>query len=79
MGARGRRAIHQHSWSGLGIDMAGVHATFLHDAILDWTSARTDERSALQTYQQRRDEHALPPFRETISLAADLRKAAPSP
>jgi hypothetical protein len=58
--------------------MAGVHATFLHEAILDWTSDRTDERSALQTYKQRRDEHALPAFRETVTLAADLRKAAPS-
>jgi menaquinone-9 beta-reductase len=75
----GDAAIHQDPWSGLGIDMAGVHATFLHEAILDWTSDRTDERSALQTYKQRRDEHALPPFRETVTLAADLRNAAPSP
>lgn len=75
----GDAAIHQDPWSGLGIDMAGVHATFLHDAILDWTSDRSDERSALQTYQQRRDEYALPPFRETVTLAADLRRAAPSP
>jgi flavin-dependent dehydrogenase len=75
----GDAAIHQDPWSGLGIDMAGVHATFLLDAILDWTSGRTDERSALHTYQQRRDEHALLPFRETVTLAADLRRAAPSP
>lgn len=73
----GDAAIHQDPWSGLGIDMAGVHATFLFDAILDWTSGRSDERSALQTYQRRRDEHALLPFRETVTLAADLRRAAP--
>ncbi len=75
----GDAAIHQDPWSGLGIDMAGVHATFLHDAILDWTSDRTDEQSALQAYQQRRDEHALPPFRQTVTLAADLSQAAPNP
>ena len=28
--------MHQDPWSGLGIDMAGVHATFLADAIVDW-------------------------------------------
>lgn len=74
----GDAGIHQDPWTGLGIDMAGVHATFLLDAILDWTAGRTDQQSALRVYQQRRDEHALIPFRETVALAADLRKAAPS-
>jgi flavin-dependent dehydrogenase len=74
----GDASIHQDPWTGLGIDMAGVHATFLLDAILDWTSGRSGERSALADYQQRRDEHALVPFRETVTLASDLRQAAPS-
>jgi hypothetical protein len=39
---------------------------------------RLDRRvSALEADQQRRDEHARVPFRETITLAADLSQAAP--
>ena len=31
----GDAGLHQDPWSGLGIDMAGVHATFLAEAIVD--------------------------------------------
>ena len=65
----GDAALHQDPWSGLGIDMASVHATLLADAVLDWTAGTTGEREALETYRQRRDEHALSSFRSTVALA----------
>ena len=58
--------LHQDPWSGRGIDMAGVHATYLADAILDGSFGR---------YHERRNAHALGAYRETVRLAADLRLA----
>lgn len=75
----GDAALHQDPWSGLGIDMAGVHATFLADAIRDWTSGTRDEHTALGDYHKRRNEHALSPFRQTVTLAADLRAMSRNP
>ena len=45
--------MHQDPWSGLGIDMAGVHAAFLADAIVDWVRGSADERTAFARYHQR--------------------------
>lgn len=70
----GDAALHQDPWSGLGIDMAGVHATFLADAVVDALQEGADERAAFDTYHARRNEHALEPYRETVHFAADLRK-----
>jgi flavin-dependent dehydrogenase len=70
----GDAAMHQDPWSGLGIDMAGVHATFLADAIIDWLRGSADERTAFARYHQRRNAHGLGPYHETVRFAADLRK-----
>lgn len=70
----GDAGMHQDPWSGLGMDMAGVHATFLADAIVDWLRGSADERTALAGYHQRRDAHGLAGYHETVGYAADLRK-----
>ena len=46
------------------MDMAGVHATFLAEAIAGGT---------LADYHERRNAHGLAAYRETVELAADLR------
>jgi flavin-dependent dehydrogenase len=70
----GDAAMHQDPWSGLGIDMAGVHATFLADAIVDRLRGSADERTAFSTYHERRNAHGLGPYHETVRYAADLRR-----
>lgn len=70
----GDAALHQDPWSGLGIDMAGAHATFLADAIVDALQEGADGNAAFGTYHARRNEHALEAYRETVHFAADLRK-----
>lgn len=72
----GDAALHQDPWSGLGMDMAGVHATFLADAIVAWLDGPADERTAMTTYHRRRNEHALSAYHETVRGAADLRTLA---
>ncbi len=69
----GDAALHQDPWSGLGMDMAGVHATFLADAIIDWLVGSVDERTAMASYHERRNAHALDAYHETVRGAADLR------
>jgi flavin-dependent dehydrogenase len=69
----GDAAMHQDPWTGLGIDMAGVHATFLAEAIIEWLHGSVDERTALAGYHERRDAHGLAPYQETVRFAADLR------
>jgi flavin-dependent dehydrogenase len=61
----GDAAMHQDPWSGLGMDMAGVHATFLADTILG--------NEPMASYHERRNAHGLPGYHETVSAAADLR------
>jgi len=68
----GDAGLHQDPWSGLGMDNAGMHATFLAEAIDDWFSGRVTEAEALEGYRRRRDEHALPGFEETATLGRDL-------
>jgi menaquinone-9 beta-reductase len=70
----GDASMHQDPWAGLGIDMAGTHATFLADAVTAVTRGGEDESTALARYHERRNEHALEPFRETVYYAADLRR-----
>ena len=69
----GDAAMHQDPWSGIGMDMAGVHATFLADAIVDWLQGDAPEQTALATYHERRDAHGLDAHQETVRLAGDLR------
>jgi flavin-dependent dehydrogenase len=68
----GDAAMHQDPWSGLGMDNAGMHATFLAEAIDDWFTGRAAEADAMDVYRRRRDQHALPGFEETASLGRDL-------
>jgi flavin-dependent dehydrogenase len=68
----GDAAMHQDPWTGLGMDMAGVHATFLADAIRDRLGG-TEERNAFGGYHERRNAHGLGEYHETVRYAADLR------
>jgi hypothetical protein len=56
------------------IDMAGVHATFLAEAIVDWLRGAADERTAFTTSHERRNAHGLGPYRDTVRYAADLSR-----
>ena len=73
----GDAALHQDPWSGLGMDMAGVHAGFLAEAIVGWLDGGAGERAAMTGYHRRRDAHALPAYHETLRGAADLRRSSP--
>ena len=53
--------------------MAGVHATFLADAIIDALHGSADERTALARYQERRNAHGLGAYHDTVRFAADVR------
>ena len=70
----GDAALHQDPWTGLGIDTASVHATFLAEAITEQLGEGKSESEALAGYHERRNEHALEQYRETVSFAADLRE-----
>ena len=70
----GDAGIHQDPWSGLGMDMAGVHAAFLAEAIVAWLGGAADERAALAGYHERRNAHGLDAYHETVRFAADLRE-----
>lgn len=69
----GDAGLHQDPWSGLGMDMAGVHATFLADAIADRLHG-AEEATAFGRYHERRNAHGLGAYRETTRYAADLRQ-----
>ena len=68
----GDAALHQDPWTGLGMDNAGMHATFLADAIDEALRGRSPEAAAFQGYRQRRDDHALEDFEITAVAGRDL-------
>lgn len=68
----GDAAMNQDPWTGLGMDNASIHASFLAEAIDAWLAGRMDERTALKEYAFRRDDHALPGFDSTAELGRDL-------
>jgi flavin-dependent dehydrogenase len=68
----GDAALQQDPWTGRGMEMASIHATFLADAVVDRLGGRATEDEALGRYQQLRDDHALVPFEETVTFARDL-------
>lgn len=72
----GDAGIYQDPWSGQGMDMAGLHATFLAEALISWLVDGQLETDALAGYHIRRNEHALPVFASTTSLATDLSQVA---
>jgi flavin-dependent dehydrogenase len=71
----GDASIHQDPWTGMGMDLAAVHATYLAEAIDGWLSGQVGERAAMVGYHARRDAHALEGFRETVELGRDFRVA----
>jgi len=70
----GDAGLHQDPWSGLGLDMASIHATFLTDALLAWFGQNASESDALASYHRRRNNHALAGYHRTVALARDLRQ-----
>jgi Dehydrogenases (flavoproteins) len=72
----GDASLHQDPWTGNGMDNAGVHATFLAEAIDGWLSGRSPEDQAFERYHARRDEFSLADLWETIELGRDLRQLA---
>lgn len=72
----GDAGMHQDPFSGLGIDNATVHATFLAEALLDWFAGNASEAEALARYHQRRDDDGLERYRWTVQTSRDLRQMA---
>jgi flavin-dependent dehydrogenase len=68
----GDASIHQDPWTGLGMDNASMHATFLADALVAWLDGREGESEALSRYHERRDAHALDGFHETVEIGRNL-------
>ncbi|MGC2034504.1 MAG: hypothetical protein WA761_03540 [Thermoplasmata archaeon] len=70
----GDAGMHQDPWTGLGMDNAGLHATFLADSIVRGLNDGESLAGALEEFHHRRDQHALEGYRETVRLAQDLRQ-----
>lgn len=68
----GDAAMHQDPWTGYGMDNAGVHASFLAEAIDAWLTGGEDEDVAMAGYIARREAHALAGFEFTATHARDL-------
>jgi flavin-dependent dehydrogenase len=68
----GDASLYQDPWTGLGMDNASVHATFLAEVLDDFLAGRAGEDESMTAYHRRRDEHALADFRETCKLGRDL-------
>jgi flavin-dependent dehydrogenase len=68
----GDSGLHQDPWTGRGMDLAGMHATFLAESIHTWLSGERSEKHALADYHHRRNTHALPIYRETVHYGRDL-------
>ncbi|MGC2034140.1 MAG: hypothetical protein WA761_01690 [Thermoplasmata archaeon] len=75
----GDAGMHRDPWTGLGMDNAGVHATFLADSIARGLSDGGSLASSLEEFHRRRDQHALEGYRETVRLARDLRQLSVTP
>jgi 2-polyprenyl-6-methoxyphenol hydroxylase-like FAD-dependent oxidoreductase len=70
----GDAGLHQDPCTGLGMDMASTHASFLAEALCQWFDGGLSQSEALASYHQRRNEQALEDYRRTVYLARDLRK-----
>ena len=68
----GDASLYQDPWTGLGMDNAAVHATFLAESLDEILSGRVREDESMASYHRRRDEHALAAFRETCDLGRNL-------
>lgn len=65
----GDAGLHQDPWSGQGMDMAGMHATFLADSLIGWLGDKLSEEDAFTRYHERRNAHGLPAYLATLSYA----------
>ena len=74
----GDAGLHQDPWTGRGMDMAGVHATFLAESIDAWLRGEKSDAESMATYHRRRNEHAIGAFRETVMFGRDLRAMFPT-
>ena len=74
----GDAGLHQDPWAGQGMDLAGTHAAFLADALIEWFAGNTSEEQALNTYHERRNAHALPLYHHTVTMGQDLRQPVAS-
>lgn len=72
----GDAGMHQDPWTGQGIDMASMHATFLAEELMAWFGGEKSEKEALSAFHARRNEHGLDVYDFTVTVAEDLRKAA---
>ena len=70
----GDASLSQDPWTGLGMDNAGVHATFLAEAVDDWLSGRVPESTSFARYGLRLNEHAMAGFDFTAELGRDLSR-----
>jgi hypothetical protein len=68
--------MHQDPWTGVGMDNASRHATFLADALGGWFGGDSSETDAMNSYRERRNEHAMESYRRTTTVAPDLRQLA---
>lgn len=74
----GDAGVHQDPWSGFGMDMAGVQARWLAQALISWWRGDRSETDALQMFRRQRDEHALERYRTSVEFGRDLRLLAES-
>ena len=74
----GDAGLHQDPWTGLGIDNAMVHATFLAEALAGWFAGQAGEDEALAQYHRRRDDDALAGYRMTVAMSRDLSQPPPA-
>jgi flavin-dependent dehydrogenase len=72
----GDPGMHQDPWTGLGMDMAAIHAVDLAESIRKSLRGEVSEGVALESYQRYRNDSGLPDYRETVTLARDLGRAA---
>lgn len=60
-------------WSGMGIDHATTHATFLADALDSWLREDTAWETAMHGYHEQARKWSEKSYRRTCMYAADLR------
>lgn len=70
----GDAGLHQDPWTGYGIDMASTCGVFLAEVIHDWFDGTASETAAMERYHRRRNELAVPIYRETLAVGRDLRQ-----
>lgn len=70
----GDAGMHSDPWAGMGMDMAGVHATYLAQALIQWFEGSLSEAEALASYQRQRDERDLQTYHRVVNYAKDLRQ-----